>query len=201
MRHYIYIIGILIAALNITSCEERTFDTPPYERYGEKPFFETFEGDANNKGSYSQATFKGVSATWSVFGVITDVVDQYNQDKKNDTRAARLRDPNNSNPNNTHFIEMVHDKPYGVKSISLYHGMYGANSGQAKWKLEISDNGGNSWDAFTYESEVVPVELTKITIEDINIKGNIRIRILKVKTDATTASSINIDDIEITDYR
>ena len=199
MKHYKYIIVLLITTLvGISSCEERTFDVPPYERYGEKPFFETFEGDAPSKTGYAQAEFKGVSAAWDVVGVITDTD---NQDKKNDMRSARLRDPNNNNPNSTHYIMMTHDKPYGVKSISLYHGMYSNHAGEAKWKLEISTNGGTTWDGFTYESDVVPSALTKVTIDDINIRGNIRIKISKVKTTATAGSSINIDDIEITDYR
>ncbi|MCD7971251.1 MAG: hypothetical protein LUG18_01075 [Candidatus Azobacteroides sp.] len=100
-------------------------------------WLETFEGNADNKGSYQSAEFEGVAAIWNVYGVITSTDDN---DKKNGSRSVRLRDPNASNAE-PHYVEMITDKPNGAGVISLYHGMYGTHTGGA-WKIEVSNDGG-----------------------------------------------------------
>jgi len=164
-------------------------------------WIETFEGDAKNKTAYGTAAseFVGVACKWNVYGIITDVVDATNQDKKNGARSARLRDPGTSAQTDHHFIEMLEDKANGAGVISLYHGMYGAHTGAASWKLEVSDDGGATWDAFSEEVTSVPTTFTKISFT-VNKPGNIRIKITKTNPTSSAASTINIDDIQITNY-
>ena len=164
-------------------------------------WIETFESEAANKSTYTAAEFIGTAAKWNAAAVITNVVDAGNNDKKNGTRAARLRDPGStSNPGN-HYIEMAEDKANGAGTISLYHGMYGTHTNPAAWKLEVSTDGGATWTAFSKEVTEVPTTFTKISFT-VNIAGNIRIKITKTNEPqgSTNSSSINIDDIEITNY-
>jgi hypothetical protein len=155
-------------------------------------WMETFETETM-KGSYEAGDYQGTAALWEVFGVIRN---DDNNDKKHGQMALRLRDPNTANPEDHHYIEMKGDKANGAGQISLYHGMYGTHTGGA-YTLDVSNNGGQSWDAFTAEVEDVPAELTLISFS-ANVEGNIRIKITK---QGGGSSSINLDDIKITDYK
>jgi endonuclease G len=155
-------------------------------------FRETFESEAADKKAYATADFVGTAATWEVAAVI--IKDDSN-DKKFGSRSARLRDPNNSNPT-AHYIKMKTNKPNGAGIISLYHGMYSNHTG-GSYKLEVSNDDGVTWNAFTQDVSSVPAILTKVIFENVNVAGNIRIRITKTSSGYST---INIDNIEITDY-
>ena len=157
-------------------------------------WIETFEGESANKTAYAAKEFVGVAATWNVFGI----VDGTANDKKNGARSARLRDPGTSAQTDNHFIEMTEDKAKGAGIISLYHGMYSNHTGAATYKLEVSNNGGTTWDAFSEEVTEVPTVFTKKSFT-VNVPGNIRIKITKTNPTGT-ASTINIDDIQITNY-
>ncbi len=159
------------------------------------PFLETFEGTAANKASYVLGDFVGEATTWTVFGVVSSAD---TNDKKNGTRSVRLRDPNSTNAD-PHYFMMKNDKANGAGIISLYHGMYGTHTGAATWKLEVSNDGGVTWNAFSQDVTSVPAALTKISFT-VNVSGNIRIKITKTNSQSAGSSSINIDDIEITDY-
>ncbi|MCL2649592.1 MAG: T9SS type A sorting domain-containing protein [Candidatus Azobacteroides sp.] len=158
-------------------------------------WIETFEGESANKAGYTEAEFIGVASTWDVFGIVTSADAN---DKKNGTRSVRLRDPSSTTNSASHFIEMVQDKPNGAGVISLYHGMYSNHTAAATWKLEVSNNGGATWDAFSQEVTEVPTTFTLISFT-VNVAGNIRIKITKTN-DPLSNSTINIDDIQITDY-
>ncbi|MDR0682219.1 MAG: T9SS type A sorting domain-containing protein [Dysgonamonadaceae bacterium] len=155
-------------------------------------WMETFETETT-KNSYPAGDYQGTAALWEVFGLVRNDDDN---DKKHGLAALRLRDPNTDNPEVHHYIAMKEDKANGAGQISLYHGMYSNHTGGA-YTLEVSNNGGETWDAFTAEVEEVPSELTQIAF-DANVSGNIRIKITK---EGSGRSSINIDDILITDYR
>ncbi len=159
-------------------------------------WIETFEGDSENKASYAEGEFIGVAATWNAFGVVTNADEN---DKKNGTRSARLRDPGTGTNTNNHFIEMIENKANGAGKISLYHGMYSNHTSAATWRLEVSNDGGVTWNAFSEDVTEVPATFTKKTFT-VNVEGNIRIKITKTNEVSGKGSTINIDDIEITDY-
>ncbi|MDR0413165.1 MAG: hypothetical protein LBH61_05135 [Dysgonamonadaceae bacterium] len=154
-------------------------------------WMETFETETS-KNSYAAGDYQGTAALWQIAGVVRNDDDN---DKKHGLMALRLRDAGIPDVAN-HFLEMREDKANGAGQISLYHGMYGTHTGGA-YTLEVSNDGGATWDAFTAEVEEVPADLAPIRFT-ANVKGNIRIRI--TKQGSATGSSINIDDIQITDY-
>lgn len=144
------------------------------------------------KPSYTVGDYQGTACLWEVSGVISDTDEN---DKKNGTQSVRLRDPN-ANSATPHYIMMKEDKANGAGKITLYHGMYSTHTGGA-YTLEVSNDGGATWAAYQAEVEEVPTTWSETTFT-VNIKGNIRIRIVKATPQVT--SSINIDDITITDY-
>ena len=148
-------------------------------------WIETFETETF-KSSYTEGDYEGVATSWRIAGVATnnDV-----QDVKNMTASLRLRDKD-------HFIAMTKDKANGAGTISFYHGRYGTHGGGA-YTLSVSTDQGETWDAYSTDVETVPAVPEKISFA-VNIEGNIRIKI--TKTNSTGSTSINIDDIEITNF-
>ena len=153
-------------------------------------WIEDFETETT-KGSYAVGDYQGNAALWEVFGVVRNDDDN---DKKNGKASARLRDPRAADQDN-HYILMKEDKADGAGIISLYHGMYGNHTG-GTYKLEVSNDGGTTWEAFTEEVTEVPGNLTQKTFT-ANVEGNIRIKITKT---SEGTNSINIDDIQISNY-
>ncbi len=187
--------SILVKAEN---GEENTYKINFSAEVPSGTWIETFEGVTPNKASYAVANFVGTAATWEIAGIVTDVVDASNTDKKNGARSARLRDPNSSSAA-SHYVMMQTDKPNGAGVISLYHGMYGSHTGAATWILEVSNDGGVTWNAYSQQVNEVPAEFTKISFT-ANITGNVRVKITKNNPTSAGTSTINIDDIQITDY-
>ncbi|MDL2223339.1 T9SS type A sorting domain-containing protein, partial [Bacteroidales bacterium OttesenSCG-928-M11] len=153
-------------------------------------WMETFETGLT-KNSYAIGDFQGTACLWEVFGVIN----KDDNDKVNGTQAVRLRDPNNANAT-PHYLMMKEDKANGAGTITLYHGMYGTHENGA-YTLEVSNDGGKTW-AKSFEVEEIPAALTETSFE-VNMKGNIRIKITKATPQIATCT-INIDDITISDY-
>lgn len=150
---------------------------------------ETWETGVTKTG-YAVADFQGTACLWEVAGVINADTN----DKRNDSQSVRLRDPNASNAD-PHYILMKEDKVNGAGTITLYHGMYGTHEGGA-YTLEVSNDGGATW-AYQADVEEVPTAWSEKTFT-VNMEGNIRIKITKATAQVT--STINIDDITITDY-
>ena len=153
-------------------------------------WIEDFETETT-KNSYAVGDYQGNTTLWEIFGVVRNDDDN---DKKNGKASARLRDPRAADQSN-HYILMKEDKADGAGTITLYHGMYGNHTG-GTYKLEISNDGGTTWEAFTEEVTEIPSNLTQKTFT-VNIAGNIRIKITKT---SEGSNSINIDDIQISNY-
>lgn len=110
------------------------------------------------------------------------------QDKKNGTRSARLI--------NNGSITMQFDKSDGVGTITVQHAAFSVD-GASDWVLEVSNNGGASFDAFV--SAVYTTNTTTLTptVVTANVTGNVRIRIRKI---SGGSNRMNIDDIAMTNF-
>lgn len=141
---------------------------------------ETFEPGI--KTTYAPAIVQGNLGPWLFYdALIGNVADE---DRFNDTRSARLI--------NEGFIEMSFSKPNGLSEISIHHSTYGSDQ-SSEWFLEVSNNGGSSFDAFVspvFSSTSIGA-LSEITLPT-NILGNIKIRIRKI---SGNTNRLNIDDI------
>ncbi|MDL2241432.1 DUF5689 domain-containing protein [Bacteroidales bacterium OttesenSCG-928-L03] len=157
-------------------------------------FLETFELSANKTG-YAAGEVDGKMCKWEAAAVITSTD---TNDKKNGSYSVRFRDPNVSNTDPS-YVVMKQDKANGAGSISFYTGMYSNHTAEASVLVEVSNDGGSTWTAY---SKTVPVTTTwtKVTLDDVNVSGNIRVKFTKV-SEKVGSSSVNLDDVAITDYK
>ncbi|MEN9570561.1 MAG: hypothetical protein RL172_1792, partial [Bacteroidota bacterium] len=107
-----------------------------------------------------------------------------------DTRSARIQ--------NTGTVTMLFDKTNGLGTVTVRHAIWGTD-GSSTWQLEVSDNGGATYDA--YVSPVQTTATTNIATTasfTVNLTGNsIRVRIVKL---SGGGNRINIDNISLGDY-
>ena len=77
----------------------------------------------------------------------------------------------------------------GISSLTIYHALYGTDP-SATWRLEVSNNGGTSWDA--YVSSDITTSSTSLIAQNFNVDlcGTLKFRIVKL-----TGTRLNIDDI------
>lgn len=163
---------------------------------GAQGLFENFESTAaENINSYTENTIELNSGQWLVKGI--SLMDE--NDRHNEARSIRLRG-NSSDPAD-HRVEMLFDKMNGAGIISFQHGSYGDNTG-GQIQLYTSIDEGNSWQAqgnpITAISWQAAGNQLSSAIYTLNIEGKIRIKIVKINTKTNT--TVNIDNISITDY-
>ena len=149
-----------------------------------------FEGETEVKTAYASATVTLSGLQWDMTEVLIGTSDP---DWKNGIRSARLRGYGTS------VMTMLQDKQNGIANISFYYRRYGTDQ-QVDWKVEYSNNGGDTWtqigSAFTAPASDVVQQFN----ENVNVDGNIRIRIKRATADGTINRRLNIDDIVITDF-
>ncbi len=149
-----------------------------------------FEGESEVKTAYASATVTLSGLQWDMTEVLIGTSDP---DWKNGIRSARLRGYGAS------VMSMLQDKANGIANISFYYRRYGTDQ-QVDWKVEYSNNGGDTWtqigSAFTAPASDVVQQFN----ENVNVDGNVRIRIKRATADGTVNRRLNIDDIVITDF-
>jgi hypothetical protein len=141
---------------------------------------ETFEPSI--KPTYATAVVQGNLGLWTFNDALIGTTP--GEDQFNGTRSARII--------NGGSIEMAFEKPNGLSEITLQHASFGAD-GNSTWQLEVSNNGGSSFDAFVSPifTSSTNASLTQVTLPT-TITGNIKIRIQKL---TGGSNRINIDDI------
>lgn len=132
------------------------------------------------KGAYSEGSVTLTSGSWVFSDALIGTLDN---DKKNGTRSARIRDG---------FIEMQFDKSDGAGDVSFYYASFSSDVAGVI-RVLISDNGGTTWQQIGEDLTTTPA-LQQASIL-ANIAGNVRLRIERV-----SGNRINIDDVRITDF-
>jgi uncharacterized repeat protein (TIGR02543 family) len=144
--------------------------------------FENFE--TGTKGSYTAANVTCSAGSWNLNDA---VIATSTSDKKNGLQSVRIR--------NTGIVSMNFDRVNGIASLTIYHALYGTDA-SSTWRLEVSNNGGSSWDAYT--SSAVTTSSATLTAQTFNVDlcGTLRFRIVKL---SGGTARINIDDIVLVD--
>lgn len=158
-------------------------------------FMEDFETLSSGVGSYAGATLTFATGNYFVKGYTTmDANDRFLG-----TRSIRMRG-NGSDPNGNE-ITMNFDKPNGIGTVTFRYGSYGTHTG-GTFVIQYSADQGVVWNDLPNNSFTAPAwnagtgMLTGTVV--CNIPGNARIRFFKAMQGSST--SVNIDNIEITDY-
>ena len=180
-------------------------NTPRNSSYGEvEPLdcdvFEDFEAAAwagTNSANYTNRTVTSPSGIWSISAVTQPSTPDAN-DRKNGLRSARFRG-NATDTENIHRVEMGFDIAGGIGTVKFAYGSYGTHGG-GEINIQYSRNQGATWT--TIESITVPTWIVGSVLQQANIVANIpgpaRIRI--TKTPQAGSTSVNIDDICITEF-
>lgn len=148
-----------------------------------------FEGEGEVKTAYASGDVILSGLGWNMTEVLIGTLDA---DWKNGLRSARLRGYGTS------VMTMLEDKQNGIGNVSFYYRRYGTDA-QVDWKVEYSLNGGSAWiqigNAFTAPAS----DDVQFFSEDVNVNGNVRIRIKRATEEGTANRRLNIDDLLITD--
>ena len=154
-------------------------------------FFEDFE-DAPNGTNYTERTITTSNGSYTLTCVTTmDTNDRYNG-----TRSIRMR----GNASDNHHFTMDFDLPNGIGIVSFAYGSYSIHSG-GRLILSYSTDQGATWivvDSVTAPSWTAGGSIMQQASFDLNVPVAARIKITKRSMGGST--SVNIDDICITDY-
>jgi len=149
-----------------------------------------FEGTNETKTAYASGNVTLSSFSWNMTEALIGTLAN---DWKNGTRSARLRGYGTS------VMTMLENKANGLGTLSFYYRRYGTDA-QVDWKAEYSVDNGSSWtqigSAFTAPASDTP----SLFSEQVNVSGNVRIRIKRATESGTSDRRLNIDDIALTDY-
>ena len=161
-------------------------------------------GSGGGGGTVYVADFEGVSKTSYTAGdvILGGISWNMNEgligttagsDRFNGLRSARVR--SNETANSTGILTMNADTNMGLSAITLLYAKYGTDANTAG-RVDVSTNSGASWTSagtFTVDS----TNLTLFTATNLNISGNVRIRVVKT---SGTSTRYNIDDITLYPY-
>lgn len=111
----------------------------------------------------------------------------------NGVRSLRLRGYSTSH------MTMTENKTTGIGTISFNYRRYSTDS-QVTWKVEYSTNDGGSWTQVGSDFTAPASDIIQVFSGDVNVSGNVRIRIIHASGGASSNKRLNIDDLSITDY-
>lgn len=157
---------------------------------GEVTYLVDFEGAGETKGSYPSGNVVLSGLNWNLTEVLIGTL---SEDFKNGIRSARLRGYGAS------AMTMLEDKADGLGEITFLYRRYGSDA-QVDWKVEYSVDQGVTWIQIGSDFTSPANNDVQTFSEEVNIEGNVRIRIVRATLTGTVNRRINIDDIQLTDF-
>jgi hypothetical protein len=153
-------------------------------------YFVDFEGEGEVKTSYTTGTVTLSGINWDMTEAL---IGDLSTDWKNGVRSARMRGYGTS------AISMLENKTTGAGNVSFKYRRYGTDT-QVDWKVEYSTNDGGSWTQLGSSFTAPASDVVQTFSEDLNLGGNVRVRIKRATESGTSNARLNIDDIALTDY-
>ena len=96
-------------------------------------------------------------------------------------------------------MTMLENKTNGLGTLSFYYRRYSTEA-QVDWKVEYSIDNGSSWTQIGSTFTAPASDTPSLFSEQVNVSGNVRIRIKRATESGTSDRRLNIDDITLTDY-
>ena len=150
-------------------------------------FREDFE--TGSKTSYAAGEVDATEGRWQFDNAL---IGTSPNDQRNDGAAARLRSSGGE-------LTMLFDKTNGVGEVSLFHGLYGSDSGAGvTWTLAVSRDGGASWNAFVSDAQATAAEWRETVFGNVNVAGDVRLKL--TVSGGSDTKRINVDDLAMSDY-
>lgn len=151
-----------------------------------------FEGEGEVKTSYASATVNLSGFNWDMTEALITTTVAGLPEFINGERAARMRGYG------TTSMTMLQNKSNGIGSITFLYRRYGTDA-QVDWKVEYSTNNGTTWIQIGNSFTAPASDDVQTFSENVNVDGDVRIRIKRATEDGTVNRRLNIDDITITD--
>lgn len=156
--------------------------SPNFQGEGGDIYFVDFEDGSKQGYASNDVVLNGISWSFDQALIATTSNDYFNG-----LRSARVRSNTTAG-----ILAMNADTNMGLSAISLLHAKYG-NDKDTSGRVDYSTDGGNNWiEAGTFDVE--SSTLTYYTVTNLNVTGNVRIRIVKT---SGTGDRYNIDDITL----
>lgn len=149
-----------------------------------------FEGTGETKTAYASGSVTLSGLSWDMTEALIGVDAS---DWKVGARSARMRGYGTSS------ITMLADKTTGAGNVSFKYRRYGTDP-QVDWKVEYSVDSGVNWTQLGSSFTAPASDVVQTFSEDLNIAGNVRIRIKRATETGTVNSRLNIDDLIIMHY-
>ncbi|MDD3533015.1 MAG: endonuclease [Candidatus Cloacimonetes bacterium] len=154
----------------------------------EDGYFIDFENES--KGSYASGNVNLNGLNWNMTEALIGTLAN---DFKNGDKSARLRGYGSS------AMTMLEDKSTGLGTLSFYYRRYGSDN-QVAWKVERSIDQAQSWQQIGADFTAPASDIVQIFSEQVNLNGNVRIRIRSASDAGSSDARLNIDDILLTDF-
>ncbi len=148
-----------------------------------------FEGTTETKGAYASGTVSLSGLNWDM---TESLIGNLAADFKNGTKSARMRGYAASS------MTMLADKTGGLGTVSFQYRRYGTDP-QVDWMVQYSTNQGISWAQIGSSFTAPTTDVVQTFTADVNVTGDVRIRIKRATETGATNSRLNIDDITLTD--
>jgi hypothetical protein len=142
------------------------------------------------KVSYASATVTLTGLQWDLTEAL---IGTSASDFKNDAKSARLRGYGASS------MTMLQDKPNGLGVITFQYRRYGAE-GQVEWVVEYSTDAGGSWTRIGAPFTAPATDTVQVFWAEVNVAGNVRVRIKRSVEEGTVDRRLNIDDIQMSNF-
>jgi hypothetical protein len=157
-------------------------------------YFVDFEDDnttfVSGSTGYASGIYELNGLEWDL---VESLIGSLAGDWKNGEKSLRMRGYAASS------ITMLGNKANGAGTVSFYYRRYGGDA-QVDWMVEVSSDDGVSWtqigDAFTAPDS----DDVQLFSEEVNVEGEVRIRIKRATEEGSANRRLNIDDIAISDY-
>lgn len=173
---------------NATSYRVEVSTNPALGKPGGSVYTVDFEDASKTAYAVDDVTLNGIS--WNLNQALIGTSDA---DPRNGLKSARVR--SNETASASGILTMNVDTNMGLSSITLLHGKYGTNADTAG-RVDYSTDGGVSWiSAGTFD--VTSTNLTLFSTTNLNVVGNVRIRVVKTSGEG---DRYNLDDITLYPY-
>ena len=150
-------------------------------------FCEDFE--KGSKTSYAVGEVEATEGRWLFDNAM---IGDDASDQRHGCASARVRGSGGT-------LTMLFDKTNGVGEVSLFHGLYGSDSGVGvAWTLAVSRDGGASWDAFVSDAQTTSAAWREAVFTNVNVAGAVRLKL--TVSGGSDHKRVNIDDLAMSDY-
>ncbi|NLG36215.1 MAG: hypothetical protein GX548_12770, partial [Lentisphaerae bacterium] len=147
---------------------------------GGSDYFIDFE--AESKGSYASGTVSLNGIDWDMTEA---VIGTLANDWKNSSKSARLRG------HGTSSMTMLANTTDGLGFVRFYYRRYGTEA-QVDWMVQYSTNNGSTWTQIGSDFTAPASADVQVFSNDVNVAGNVRIRIKRATESGTTDRRLNI---------